>query len=244
MVRRGDRPHHALSARPVLPGRAVRHSACAAHTLRRLDGRLVWQAATDLCRYAGRRALRNLEGTGFVDLPQNPGHAETPAALAGWRDIRPLLRRMISAEWPKSNLAHVEIVDKTNEIAVAQALIADLKLGDCRFTFAMHCQKKTSQSAAAVGSRVLVQVTDNQPSLVDALANLPATRAPDEAFASSEKSRNRQEYRHVQVFHADGALDLPEWDEYALRAIRVYRKTWIKDTKTGGWDRREDISWY
>src|SRR4051794_34840208 len=105
MVRRGDRPHHALSARPVLPGRAVRHSACTAHTQRRLDGRLVWQAATDLCRYAGRRAPRNLEGTGFIDLPQNPGHAETPAALAGWRDIRPLLRRMISAEWPKSNLA-------------------------------------------------------------------------------------------------------------------------------------------
>jgi hypothetical protein len=87
-------------------------------------------------------------------------------------------------------------------------------------------------------------VTDNQPLLVDALDNLPATIAPDEAFASSEKSRNRQEYRHVQVFHADAALDLPEWDEYALRAIRVYRKTWIKDTKTGGWDRREDISWY
>src|SRR3954471_21220633 len=86
-------------------------------------------------------------------------------------------------------LAHVEIDDKTNEIPVAQALIADLKLGDCRFTFAMHCQKKTFQSAAAVGSRVLVQVTDNQPSLVDALDNLPATRAPDEAFALSEKSR-------------------------------------------------------
>src|SRR3954466_155134 len=109
MVRRGDRPHHALSARPVLPGRAVRHSACAAHTLRRLDGRLVWQAATDLCRYAGRRAPRDLEGTGLVDLPQNPGHAETPAALAGWRDIRPLLRRMISAEWPKSNLVETTI---------------------------------------------------------------------------------------------------------------------------------------
>src|SRR4051812_11761935 len=112
MVRRGDRPHHALSARPVLPGRAVRHSACAAHTLRRLDGRLVWQAATDLCRYVGRRAPRNLEGTGFIDLPQKPGHAETPAALAGWRDIRPLLRRMISAEWPKSNLGLFHITRK------------------------------------------------------------------------------------------------------------------------------------
>jgi len=142
-------------------------------------------------------------------------------------------------------LAHVEIDDKTNEIPVAQALIADLRLERCLFTFdAMHCQKKTFQAAAAVGSRVLVQVKDNQPSLLTALDNLPATTAPDETFASSEKSRNRQEYRNVQVFHAEGALDLSEWDDYALQAIRVYRKTWIKDTKTGGWDRREDISWY
>jgi hypothetical protein len=29
-----------------------------------------------------------------------------------------------------------------------------------------------------------------------------------------------------------------------LKAIRVYRKTWIKDAKTGGWDRREELSWY
>jgi predicted transposase YbfD/YdcC len=142
-------------------------------------------------------------------------------------------------------LAHVDIADKTNEIPVAQALIAELRLERCLFTFdAMHCQKKTFQAAAAVGSRVLVQVKDNQPSLVAALDNLPATIAPDETFASSEKSRNRQEYRHVQVFHSDGALDLSEWDDYALKAIRMYRKTWIKDTKTGGWDRREEISWY
>jgi predicted transposase YbfD/YdcC len=142
-------------------------------------------------------------------------------------------------------LAPVEIDDKTNELPVAQALIAALHLEGCLFTFdAMHCQKQTFQAAAAVGSRVLVQVKDNQPSLVAALDTLPATTAPDETFASSEKSRNRQEYRHVQVFHSDGVLNLPDWDEYALKAIRVYRKTWIKDTKTGGWDRREEISWY
>src|SRR3954449_5213146 len=143
----------------------------------------------------------------------------------------------------RSILAHVDVDDKNNEIPVAQALIAELKLEDCLFTFdAMHCQKKTFQSAAAVGSRVLVQVKANQPSLVAALDNLPATIAPEDTFASSEKSRNRQEYRHVQVFHAEGALDLPEWDEYALKAILIYRRTWIKDTKTGGWDRRGDNS--
>jgi predicted transposase YbfD/YdcC len=142
-------------------------------------------------------------------------------------------------------LAHVDIDDKTNEIPVAQALIAELHLEDCLFTFdAMHCQKKTFQAAAAVGSRVLVQVKDNQPSLLAALDTLPATMAPEATFAASEKSRNRQEYRHLEVFHADRALDLPEWDDYALTAIRVYRRTWIKDTKTGGWDRREDIAWY
>ena len=123
-------------------------------------------------------------------------------------------------------------------------MIADLRLERCLFTFdALHCQKKTFQAAAAVGSRVLVQVKDHQPSLVTALDNLPATTAPEETFASFEKSRNRQEYRRIQVFHSDGALELPEWDDYALQAIRVYRRTWIKDTKTGGWDRR-GMSWY
>src|SRR6201992_2941608 len=141
-------------------------------------------------------------------------------------------------------LAHANLDDKTNEIPVAQALIADLHLEGCLFTFdALHCQKKTFQAAAAVGSHVLVQVKDNQPSLVAALDTLPATIAPEETFASSETSRNTQEYRHVQVFHADGALGLAEWDEYALKAIRIYRRTWIKDTKTGGWDRRGGIAW-
>src|SRR5690349_8914022 len=86
--------------------------------------------------------------------------------------------------------------------------------------------------------------TDLWFAVVAALDNLSATIAPEDTFASSEKSRNRQEYRYVQVFHADRALGLPEWDEYALKAIRIYRRTSIKDTKTGGWDRREDISWY
>src|SRR5690242_7972180 len=112
-------------------------------------------------------------------------------------------------------LAHVEMDDKTNEIPVAQALIAALHLEGCLFTFdALHCQKQTFQAAAAVGSRVLVQGKDNQPSLAAALDNLPAAIAPEATSASSEKGRNRQKYRHVQVFHADGALDVPEWDEY------------------------------
>ncbi len=142
-------------------------------------------------------------------------------------------------------LAHVEIDNKTNEIPVAQALIGDLKLENGLFTFdALHCQKRTFEAAAAVGSHVVVQVKDNQPSLVDALENLPATMAPVETCVSREKSRNRQEYRHVEMFHSASSLNFPEWDDYALEALRVYRSTWIKETKTGGWWRREDISWY
>ncbi len=40
-------------------------------------------------------------------------------------------------------LAHEDIANKTNEIPTAQALIKDLGLSHCLFTFdAMHCQKK------------------------------------------------------------------------------------------------------
>src|SRR6201990_1197391 len=141
------------------------------------------------------------------------------------KDKKPTQILSVFATGGRIILAHVDIADKTNEIPVAQALIAELKLEGCLFTFdALHCQKKTSQAAAAVGSRVLVQVKDNQPSLLAALDNLPATIAPEDTVASSGKSRNRQEYRYVQVFHADGALGLADWDEYALKAIRIYRR--------------------
>src|ERR1700750_2307727 len=91
--------------RAVLPGGAVRQPACAAYPLRSLDRVLVPQATADLCRYVGRRAARDLEGAGFIDLPQTPRHAKTPAAFARWHYTRPLLRGMIRPKWPKSNLA-------------------------------------------------------------------------------------------------------------------------------------------
>src|SRR3978361_2338383 len=103
MVRSGDCPHYALSVGPVLPGGAVRQSACAAQPVCGLERSLVPQATTNLCRYARCRTPGNLEGAGFIDLPQNPAHAKTPPTLAGWYYARPLLRGMITAKWPKSN---------------------------------------------------------------------------------------------------------------------------------------------
>src|SRR3954447_21534166 len=78
--------------------------ACSAHTLHGLDRSLVSQATANLCRYACRRTSRDLEGAGFINLPQNPRRAKTPTAFAGWHYTRPLLRGMSSAKWPKSNL--------------------------------------------------------------------------------------------------------------------------------------------
>ena len=75
-------------------------------------------------------------------------------------------------------LAHRAIDEKSNEIPALQALIAELGLQGRLFTAdAEHCQKKTFAQTQACGSQLLVQVKDNQPSLVAALAALPRRRS-------------------------------------------------------------------
>jgi predicted transposase YbfD/YdcC len=64
-------------------------------------------------------------------------------------------------------LAHEEIAEKTNEIPTAQAFIARLGFTGCVFTFdAMNCQAKTLQAAKDTGNDVIVQVKENQPTLL------------------------------------------------------------------------------
>jgi len=142
-------------------------------------------------------------------------------------------------------LAHVEIDAKTNEIPVAQALIRDLGMANCLFTFdALHCQKKTFEVAEAAGCHVLVQVKENQKALLAALEALPETVEPEETCASFDKGRNREETRRVEKFNCFNILNMPEWDKYAHVAVRVHRRTWMKNTKTGFPELRKEVSWY
>ena len=89
-----------------------------------------------------------------------------------------------------------------------------------------------------------MQVKDNQPSLAAALDDIASAFESSDTCESREKSRNRDEYRFAEVYQTAEIVELAEWMEYAKVAIRVYRRTWIKDVKTRSWVLREEISWY
>jgi predicted transposase YbfD/YdcC len=104
--------------------------------------------------------------------------------------------------------------------------------------------KKTFAAAEVVGSTVLVQVKDNQPSLAAALDDIACVFEPSDTCETREMSRNRDEYRLAAVYQTADIIELADWKDYVKVAIRVYRRTWIKDSKTRSWVLREEISWY
>ena len=70
-------------------------------------------------------------------------------------------------------LAHEEIAEKTNEIPIAQEMMAKLGLSDCVFTFdAINCQTKTLAAAKASGNDVIVQVKEMSDVIIGIIVKL------------------------------------------------------------------------
>jgi predicted transposase YbfD/YdcC len=129
-------------------------------------------------------------------------------------------------------LAHEEIATKTNEIPVVQQLMTELGLSGYIFTFdALHCQEKTLQTAKETGNEVIVQVKENQPTLLNDCQNISQTTIPDEVYQEPfTKTRNRIERRRVEVFLSPILTHQQKW--YEVKAvIKVERYRRIFDTK-------------
>ena len=144
-------------------------------------------------------------------------------------------------------LGHVAIMMKSNEIPAMQELVRELGLSDVLCTAdAMHCQIKTIEAVKASGSKALLQVKGNQPSLEAAFEALPAGHEPQDCHVQTGKiRRNRQEKRVVEVFKAGSILDLPEWQTHAVEAVRVTRTVQRQDVATGWkWRCTHEVAWY
>ena len=93
--------------------------------------------------------------------------------------------QVLSAFWTDSRiiLAHEEIAEKTNEIPTAQSLFTQLGLSDCIFTFdALHCQEKTLETAHETGNEAVVQVKENQPTLLQDCQTIAETQRPADVY--------------------------------------------------------------
>ena len=104
--------------------------------------------------------------------------------------------------------------------------------------------KKTFETARATGNHLLVQVKENQPSLLDAIRALTANAEPAEAVFDRGKGRSRQEDRTVEVFPAGDAFAETEWQPFVKTIIRVTRRTLLRSAATGMWAERGEVAYY
>ncbi len=142
-------------------------------------------------------------------------------------------------------LAHEEISEKTNEIPTAQALLLNLGLSGCIFTFdAFHCQEKTLKAAAETNNDVIVQVKGNQKTLFKDCMVTSERRMPLEGYQDPiTKVRNRIERRKVEVFPVQEISDSEKWN--LVKAIgKVTREREVFDTSTKSWKNRDEVSFY
>ena len=97
--------------------------------------------------------------------------------------------------------------------------------------------KKTFEAAAKAQVNAIIQLKDNQPTLLnDVVAACAATR-PVSTGVSVDKARNRHETRTAEVFRAKPAVAGTEWETLVTDIIRVNRTVLHRCAKTGLWSR-------
>ena len=104
--------------------------------------------------------------------------------------------------------------------------------------------KKTFEIARETGNDLIVQVKDNQPSLLRRLEDIAATTAPVAIDDSRNLARSRQEDRCVAVYLPGSALDETEWASLVAAIVRVERQTLIRSAATGQWTTRQETAFY
>jgi predicted transposase YbfD/YdcC len=142
-------------------------------------------------------------------------------------------------------LAHIDIDEKSNEIPAAQQLLDELPLAHGTVTLdALHCQKKTFEAAAQAQAQAVVQLKDNQPTLMQQAETACAAQPPASTDTSSNIARNRYETRTVEVFGATHAVAGTEWKPLIKTIVRVNRKVWHRSAKTGLLSGTSDLAYY
>lgn len=104
--------------------------------------------------------------------------------------------------------------------------------------------KKTFEAAAQAQAQIIVQLKDNQPTLLHKAGALCTSQRPAGCATSITKGRNRQETRTAEVFAAARAVAGTEWQPLIKRVIRVSRDVLHRDPGTGLWSSTAEIAYY
>ena len=104
--------------------------------------------------------------------------------------------------------------------------------------------KKTFEVAAQVRAQLLVQLKDNQPTLLQSVEAACASCQPAGSDVEVTTGRNRHETRTVDVFGATRAVAGTDWQSLIKRIVRITRNVLHRDAKTGLWSSTSEVAFY
>jgi predicted transposase YbfD/YdcC len=104
--------------------------------------------------------------------------------------------------------------------------------------------KKTFEAAAQAQARVIIQLKDNQPSLLQNVEAVCASRNPTSSDTEVTTGRCRHETRTAEIFRATAAVAGTEWKPLIKTIVRVTRDVLHRDAKTGLWSSTAEVAYY
>ena len=93
-------------------------------------------------------------------------------------------------------------------------------------------------------ARLIVQLKDNQPSLLQKVETACASQRPVSSDTSVSTGRNRHETRSADVFSATRSVAGTEWKSLVKSIVRVTREVLHRDAKTGLWSSTSEVAYY
>src|SRR5580658_3797524 len=109
----------------------------------------------------------------------------------------------------------------------------------------MRCTvKKTFEAVALAQAQAIIQLKDNQPTLIQSAETACARQHPTSSDTSVTKARNRREIRTVDVFSATRAVANSEWKHLIKGIVRVTRAVLHRSAKTGLWSSASEVAYY
>jgi predicted transposase YbfD/YdcC len=104
--------------------------------------------------------------------------------------------------------------------------------------------KKTLQTAKETGNEVIVQVKDNQKTLLKDCQSISQTTTPAEVYQEPvTKIRNRIESRKVEIFISPALTDDQKWALVKV-VVKVERYRQVFETKSKTWKNSDETSFY
>lgn len=191
--------------------------------LPRLLARLDWAALNALieCHFGVRIACNDNQDWVAIDGKVLRGAKEKQALVLAVSHQR----RTVLAQMPMKG-------HKSSEIAVVRDLLKDSALEGQKVTLdAHHCNPKTTAQIHQAGGEYVIQVKQNQPTLLAYCQHLAASAQARAGNQVQTKDHGRHTTRAGQGFAINGGALAPRWADSGVRTlVTVERQTYTPAT--------------